>query len=35
MSGVEVRLGDVPVTLLPSGALRWAGGVAVADLHLG
>lgn len=35
MTGLEVRLGDVPVTLHPSGALRWAGGIAVADLHLG
>jgi DNA ligase-associated metallophosphoesterase len=35
MTGLEVRLGDVPVALHPSGALRWAGGIAVADLHLG
>ena len=35
MKGLEVRLGDVPVTLLPAGALLWAGGIAVADLHLG
>lgn len=35
MTGLEVRLGDVPVTLLPQGALLWAGGIAVADLHLG